>query len=443
MRHTFFRITTVLFLATSLIAAPFVVAEDLSSANFIVRDAVSNDFGGSASSTNFSTVQSGGELTDEEASSTSFTLNSGTLLFETFTPLSQNWRWYDDSENETPSSALAAENTAPINIENQNVIKLRITVAETGGISAEGVKFRLQFATSSTFDDGGTNVAENLNCTGGSQWCYADGVDVDGGGIASSTLSDADLCLASVGDGCGTHNESGTTTSSFTHQANAATEYEFTIRQSGGLTNTVYFFRLYHTIGSSTVALNVGESRPSLVTGGADLSFSIDGVNSSTATEGITTDITTTAVAIPFGTLALDAEIEAAQRLTVTTNASQGYKVFAYQRQGFLGDTGSQILPITGTNATPSPWGTGCSASAAGCYGYHSGDDVLDTTPLSDRFAADNTYAQFDGAPYEVAFSAGPVTDEETDIVYKVQARDLQAADSYSTNVVYIVVPVF
>ncbi len=61
----------------------------------------------------------------------------------------------------------------------------------------------------------------------------------------------------------------------------------------------------------------------------------------------------------------------------------------------------------------------------------------------STRFSPNDSFAQFSQTPYEVAFSATPTTDKETDIVYKVEARNLQEAGAYESSLVYIVVPVF
>lgn len=423
-----------------LTLAPFVFAQDAGSTNFRSSRPTTNLYGGYGTSTSFSSVLSGGQTVTGEASSTNFILHTGIMYFDAYAPLSQNWRWYDDANNETPSAPLAAENTAPASVTDLNEIKLRITIAESASIGTENVKLRLQYSTSSIFSSGGYDVAEAWNCSGSSLWCYADGGGVDNAVITTGVLSDSDSCVASVGDGCGTHNESGTSTSFYTHPQGAVTEYEFTIQQSGAAPNTVYFFRVFDAVSSSTVPLNTGESYPSLSTEGGQLTFTIAGLEVATSTEGIITDVETTAVAVPFGTLPLNTPFEAAHRLTVSTNASAGYKIYTFQRQGFLGPT-YEISPVTGTNDTPLGWSSGCTGGAAGCYGYHAGEDVLEGG--SARFAANDTYARFTDIPSEVAYSAIPVTEKETDIVYRVEARQMQEAGSYSTTLVYIATPVF
>jgi hypothetical protein len=153
----------------------------------------------------------------------------------------------------------------------------------------------------------------------------------------------------------------------------------------------------------------------------------------------VTTDASSTPTTVTFGTLAFDTEVEVAQRLNVTTNGDAGYSIYMYQRQGLVNGP-EELLPVTGTNSTPSTWATGC-VSTYSCYGYHAGDDSLSSG--SARFAMDNSYAQFATSPEEIVYSNVPVTDEETDIVYKLQVTEDQIAGVYESSVVFIVVPAY
>ena len=271
-------------------------------------------------------------------------------------------------------------------------------------------------------------------------WCYYNGAGVDNVKITTKTLSDADSCASSVGNGCGTHNELGTSTSSYTHPATSAAEHEFTILHAGALPNTTYYFRAYDVTNNLPVYLNTGKSDPSLSTKGADMSFSTDSLPAGTVTEGVTTDISTTPTTIAFNNLQVGTEIKAAQRLSITTDAPKGYQVFVYSRQGLLG-THSEIQPITSTNAAPAGWSTACSALANSCFGYHSGDDSLENG--SGRFAADDSYARLATSSEEVAFSSFPVTNDVVDIIYRIKVNGNQEAGLYEGGIVYIIVPRF
>ena len=423
------------------VAAHVVFAQEATSGGFLMRNSTVNTLGGSSTSTSFSTMQSGDQVGGGESTSTNFQLNAGFLYFDSYTPMQQNWRWYDDETNETPTTPLAGENVAPANISTSNIIKLRVSVVETADIGATQVKYRLQYSTSSDFSSA-VYVAETLNCQSNSAWCYTDGAGVDNATISTKVISDSSACASSAGVGCGTHNEFATTSSTFTHQKSAITEFEFTLKESGSAGNTVYFFRLVSATSGAIVPLNSGKSNPSLSSAAGTLSFTIGGIASSTFTSGTTTTRDSTSLSVPFGALLSGDSALAAQRLTVSTNASQGYKIFSYATQGFVGSGVAEIPAVSGTNSSPLGWTSGCSNSATGCYGYHTNEAVL--FGGSTRFAADDTYAQFSTTtPDEVAYSVGPVSSKATDIVYKTEIHALQTADSYTTNVVYIVVATF
>ena len=420
----------------------FLVHADVaSSTDFTVKDTEIGTLGGFSTSTSFQQSGSGFDISSGQSSSTSFTSRSGSLDSSSFVPASQNWRFYDDPNDETPTSSLAAENVSPTDIKDRAIIKLRMTIKETGGVGLDGVKFKLQFSEYSDFSQGVSDVVEAGNCLGNSRWCYADGAGVDNGIISTKVLSDADACSGGVGNGCGTHNESGISVSTSTQNANAATEYEFTLLQAGALANATYFFRAYDVGDNAPVLLNASATYPSLAAGGAILSFSIGGLPAGTSTAGIVTSATTTPTDVSFGTLNFGSDAKAAQRLMVTTNATQGYQIFAFQGQGLLNERGAEIPPINSTNQSPAGWSSACTSTSTGCYGYHSNAAVL--SGGSTRFAPDDSYAQFTSSSAEIAYSSGPVQSSTTDVVLRALARTTQNNGNYQSSVNYIVVPVF
>jgi hypothetical protein len=219
-------------------------------------------------------------------------------------------------------------------------------------------------------------------------------------------------------------------------------EYEFTLMQQDAVVGQTYFFRLYDLDAGLPVATStVPNSYPSLVAQSGSVSFSIFGIESGSSTEGVVTDVTTTPTAVPFGTLSLGVDKNAAQRFVVSTNASQGYQVLAYERQNLTAGIGASIQDITGTNLSPTAWATGCVVSSTSCYGYHAGDNTL--SGGSTRFLANDTFASLTGTLSEVAYSSVPVSSQSTDIVYRIRLGANQPAGQYEGRVVYIVVPVF
>lgn len=357
-----------------------------------------------------------------------------------YEPIVANWRWYDDATSTTPTDPLAPENVAPNNIANQTELKLRLVLAETAGATGENTKFALQYSERSDFATGSVKyVRATTTCTDDSIWCYADGAGVDNELIDTALISGADACSAGTGAGCGTRNEATTTISTFDHAALSNAEFEFTVQQAGARVNAVYYFRLYDLVNDTVVTAS--SSYPSLMVEGSGLTFSVGGVPSGVAVDGVAaTDATTTPTAVEFGSIPIDTEYTAAQRLSIDTNATDGYQVFTYSRNGLVNTYGTEIPAVSASNTAPAGWASVCSSSATGCFGYHTSDDVL--AGGSTRFSAADSYATFSTTPAEIMYNSAPAT-ETHDFVYKVQIGELQEAGDYQTDVVFIAAPAF
>jgi hypothetical protein len=352
-----------------------------------------------------------------------------------YSPMSQDWRWYYDEENETPISPAAATNTAPVIIGLNNTLKLRMTIKEAIGIGANNVKMRLQYSTYSDFSQNVNFVGEKSSTT--AIWNYGEGVDNDNDAISANLIMDATSKA--------THNESGISPSAFTHAANDAPEWEFTLHNNNGADNTVYYFRAYaayysiYSTYEKFVPINIGEAYPSVTVSTSTLSLTITGLASNTTTEGVTTDISTSPTQVNFGSLNFGSQITGAQRFTVSTNAEYGYQLFTYERHAMQANNGSTIYPVTGTNGNPLAWSIDPNPSG---FGYHTGDDTLSGL-LPSRFSPDDSYAKFESNMKEISFSPMPVLNQEFDLVYKMQATNMQQAGDYSSEVVYIIVPTY
>jgi hypothetical protein len=242
-----------------------------------------------------------------------------------------------------------------------------------------------------------------------------------------------------VGNGCGTRNEAIGLSSSYDQPAFATAEHEFTIRHDGARVDRVYYFRLFDA--TNGVPLVASTSFPSLSTEGAVLTFTVAGIDAAQSVEGITTDATTTANGVDFGSLVIDADTEAAQRLTVFANGTQGYQVFMDVSGDLINSYGEAIPSLAGTNAVPATWESQCTGATTGCFGYHAGDNSLYGGSV--RFAVDNSYAGIEPGLVEIMSSNIPVTFDVSDIVYRTKVGFLQSAGEYTTTVRYIVVPIF
>lgn len=82
---------------------------------------------------------------------------------------------------------------------------------------------------------------------------------------------------------------------------------------------------------STAVGIGAIEAVKVTATVPTQINFRIIGITSGTTACGVSTDVTTTAAAVPFGEVPLDAFTDAAQTLTVSTNAVGGYSVTAVE----------------------------------------------------------------------------------------------------------------
>ena len=86
----------------------------------------------------------------------------------------------------------------------------------------------------------------------------------------------------------------------------------------------MYYFRLYDLARARAVDLDTSSSYPSIVGEGGGLVFTVSGLPNGTTTAGVTTAATTSAS--DFGVLPVSTEVNAAQRLTIDTNAARGIR---------------------------------------------------------------------------------------------------------------------
>lgn len=385
----------------------------------------------SKSSYCFRMVQSAGTLLDTYT-------NYPVLRTVGYEPKLSNWRWYDDATTTTPVVPLAGENVAPTGISNTNSIKLRVTLGEVSGAQGTNVKFKLQYSEQANFSTA-NDVVATTTCLANSLWCYYNGAGVDNAVISSKVLTASDACSGGVGNGCGTYNEStSTTTATYDQLAFSKAEYEFTIKNAGARANAVYYFRLWNINDNEAVAAST--TYASLVASTSRMIVTSSGVNSGTSVDGHTSDVTTTNTSIPFGVVPFNTPYVAIQRLSFDTNATQGYQVRAFADQQLTNAYGDTFLPVSGTNAAPTSWATGCPTSQNSCFGYHPDDDVL--LGGSSRFAANDTFAAFTMTPTEVFYTGVPGSYSH-DIVYKIRANNLQPAGDYRAALTYIISPIY
>lgn len=208
-------------------------------------------------------------------------------------------------------------------------------------------------------------------------------------------------------------------------------------RVTGLKSNTTYKIKVKARFEIDTETIY--STSASATTSNPSISVSFAGVSSSTSVEGQTTTITSTGTTVPFGTLIISTPAVAAQRITVSTNAVNGYTTTIQQNNDLINGSAKTIDGVSGTNASP---GTFPGSVSRGAFGYHTSDTSL-CTGTTGRFTADDTYAKITTTALEVACNTGVASSEQTDIVYKLLIGALQENGSYTNDVTFITTGTF
>lgn len=184
------------------------------------------------------------------------------------------------------------------------------------------------------------------------------------------------------------------------------------------------------------------------------LDFQVFGTAAGLTVNGTTTTGAATATTIPFGELSAGSASTAAQRLTVETNAANGFVVTVVADQLLLSSTGADIdlfangtAPGSPTNWTK-PTGTLGDDDTYGHWGVTT-DDATTGVGLTDEFGDQQYMAVSTSTPVEIFRHNGPSDGStasigSTTVAYSVQITNLQeAGDDYTATLTYVATPVF
>lgn len=180
--------------------------------------------------------------------------------------------------------------------------------------------------------------------------------------------------------------------------------------------------------------------------------FTVAGLASGTDVNGDTTSTTTTATAIAFGTLdpTVNASTTAGQRLTVATNAANGFTVTIRQDQNLTSATGADIDVFANGNgnSTPTAWsypaGTLGTENTYGHFGITSEDD-LNTNEFGTALYVGNFATTSRAVFHHNGPSDGTTANiGTTDVGFKIAITSLQEAGTdYTNTLTYVATPVF
>lgn len=206
-----------------------------------------------------------------------------------------------------------------------------------------------------------------------------------------------------------------------------------------------------HNVIDQTVgSLAVVESVRVTATVDPQITFRIGGVTSGTSACGLTTNVTTTSTVVPFGSLSISSFTVAAQYLSVSTNAVNGYVVTGIESDqlakggatctGTGSGNASCITDSIGdnglmTSSVTAPW----TSTAVSGFGYTLADPNSSTTPA---FTFASGYRQFadlqnSGTPQTLFSGATVVNNANVYVCYKAAVSASQAAGDYTNNLTY------
>ncbi len=180
------------------------------------------------------------------------------------------------------------------------------------------------------------------------------------------------------------------------------------------------------------------------------LDFVIDGLATSTAINGTSTTGSTTPTTIPFGVLNSGEIKTLGQRLSVATNARNGFVVTVEQDSNLESSTGADIDGfIDGAYTdTPAAWAAPTNVITNENTWGHWGLTSTDSDLNGDEFGS-NLWVAASTTPRQVFSHTGPADGTTADVglvdvAYQIEITALQeAGDDYSTTLTYIATPTF
>jgi len=176
------------------------------------------------------------------------------------------------------------------------------------------------------------------------------------------------------------------------HSTGAADTYKIIVQH---LDNT------FTVRDSTSVSVGVIEAVRVTASVAPQITFQISGIASGISACGQTTDVTTTAAAVPLGELSISAFTDAAQALSVSTNAANGYAVTALANDQLGRNAGTCAGDNVGVDCIPDSRGDTTTMT-------HAVEDEWVTTAVKGfGYSLDNVNATGLTAPFEYDSIAG------------------------------------
>jgi len=214
-----------------------------------------------------------------------------------------------------------------------------------------------------------------------------------------------------------------------------------------------------NTLDESNVKVAVIEGVLVSATVQETLSVTVAGVSASTSACGQTTDVTTTATSVPWGTISsFGSFMEAAQTVTVSTNAVSGYTVKIAEND----QMGRNGITCTGANAGEANNciqdttcnATGCTESTSQDWtstSYHgmgyslSGTDAAFTYNESSRTFSAKQFADLEASETQqtIMSKSTPASSSQAYVCYRLNISATQPAGYYFNRIAYTATATF
>lgn len=221
---------------------------------------------------------------------------------------------------------------------------------------------------------------------------------------------------------------------------------------------TVNSYEINLTVGASDIgSTRVAIIAPVVVTAAVDTSFTftVSGLAGGTNVNSLVTTGSSTATAIAFGSLTNGNASSAAQRLSVSTNASYGFAVTVQTDQQLTSSSGADIDGfIDGSFATtPASWTAPTpiisDEDTWGHWGLTTNDETIGGSDPFNVGGAGELFVSASTTPVQVFRHDGPAdgTTQDigrADVAYQVEISGLQEAGTdYTATLTYVATPVF
>ncbi len=357
----------------------------------------------------------------------------------------------DDTMVVATSSAVHTATFTPVSVINGGAFRVLIPAASTaaadGFPDAGGFDFSTTTPTVSCAGGGGNMTFETGTATAsaiqvGSTYFHSFECRYIGTGASPAAVT---MYIGTPGGGK-LINPAPSSTTRFPGQADT---YTFRTRHAYGTTQS------YTTVDETLGTIGVIEAVRVTATVAPILTFQISGRAASSSNCGLTQEatITTTYNTVPFGTISTTDFYDAAQMLSVSTNAASGYVVTASE---------SAVLTAYNVTGTPTIVNTTCD-SAACAYDDAASSDWDDTTKKGFGYGlesvngapvpANKDYDDCGGSAFcafpfgtvgqTIMSETGVVDSDQVYVCYRIIVSGIQTAGDYENYVIYIATATF